>query len=107
MIQQVTDGVDALIMDDCDHVVMALRDIKSGEMVRYRDGQGIHEITALDAIPFGHKLAIEALNEGQEVRKYGETIGLASHAIMVGQHVHVHNIEGIRGRGDKAGKVAT
>ncbi|MGO4348626.1 UxaA family hydrolase [Paenibacillus sp. MCAF9] len=105
MKQQMTDDVDALIMDDRDHVVMALRDVEAEETIRYRDGEEIHEIKALDVIPFGHKLAIKALSEGQEVRKYGETIGRASMAILAGQHVHVHNIEGIRGRGDIAGKV--
>ncbi|MDQ8739231.1 UxaA family hydrolase [Paenibacillus sp. LHD-38] len=104
MIQEIAKGVDALIMDKRDHVATLLRDITSGETVRYRDDQGIHEITAIDAIPFGHKLAIDAIDAGQDVRKYGEIIGRSSSAIMVGQHVHVHNIEGIRGRGDKAGK---
>lgn len=107
MMQQVTDGVDALIMDDRDHVATALRDISPGESVSFRNGQGIHNITAIDSIPFGHKLAIVELAEGQELRKYGETIGLTSMAIMAGQHVHVHNIEGIRGRGDKAGEVTS
>ena len=33
--------------------------------------------------------------------KYGETVGLATEDIGAGQHVHVHNVEGIKGRGDK------
>ena len=33
--------------------------------------------------------------------KYGEIIGRATQDIAVGQHVHVHNLESCRGRGDK------
>lgn len=35
-----------------------------------------------------------------EVIKYGEIIGKASVEIRKGQHVHVHNLESLRGRGD-------
>jgi altronate dehydratase small subunit len=35
------------------------------------------------------------------VIKYGETIGLATSDISPGEHVHVHNVEGQRGRGDR------
>ncbi len=37
---------------------------------------------------------------GEEVRKYGEVIGLANAPISPGDHVHVHNVESQRGRGD-------
>ncbi|CAM4138058.1 UxaA family hydrolase [Paenibacillus alkaliterrae] len=107
MKQQIADGVDALIMDNRDHVATVLREIMSGDTVRYRDDHGIREITAIDLIPFGHKIAIEVLDTGDDVCKYGEIIGRACFAILVGQHVHVHNIEGIRGRGDRAGKAGT
>jgi len=33
--------------------------------------------------------------------KYGEPIGIATRDIRSGQHVHVHNLESARGRGDK------
>jgi altronate dehydratase small subunit len=36
------------------------------------------------------------------VRKYAEVIGLATEKIARGQHVHVHNVEGLKGRGDQA-----
>jgi altronate dehydratase small subunit len=37
--------------------------------------------------------------------KYGLSIGTASQNIKAGDHVHVHNVESNRGRGDKAAKV--
>jgi altronate dehydratase small subunit len=56
----------------------------------------------LEAIPFGHKVAIMDVPEGTYVCKYGEVIGRATAEIEAGRHVHVHNVEGIRGRGDQA-----
>ncbi|MDQ6598863.1 SAF domain-containing protein [Bacillus salipaludis] len=38
---------------------------------------------------------------GEDILKYGEVIGLATTDIEPGEHVHIHNLEGKRGRGDK------
>jgi altronate dehydratase small subunit len=95
-------GADALIVDPKDHVATALRDLKQGETVRLRTGEQAVQVIALDEIPFGHKIAIIAIAEGTSVCKYGEVIGRATSDIQSGQHVHVHNLEGIRGRGDQA-----
>jgi altronate dehydratase small subunit len=95
---------DALVMDQRDHVATALRELPAGETVRYRSRDGVERIEVLEPIPFGHKLAITKIESGTDVRKYGEVIGRSVTAIEPGQHVHVHNIEGIRGRGDKAHK---
>jgi altronate dehydratase small subunit len=51
-------------------------------------------------VPFGHKFALRDIAHGQEVIKYGERIGLATRVIRRGEHVHLHNVEGLRGRGD-------
>ena len=53
-----------------------------------------------EAIPFGHKVAIRNITAGEKIIKYGEVIGEATVDIMPGQHVHVHNLVGCRGRGD-------
>lgn len=97
-------GADALVMDERDHVATALRDMTAGETIRYRKGGQLETVTLLDPIPFGHKVAIEAVPAGTDVRKYGEVIGRSVTGIERGRHVHVHNIEGIRGRGDQAKK---
>ncbi len=54
----------------------------------------------LDDIPFGHKVAVRAIAAGDWVTKYGEKIGVASRSINPGEHVHTHNLESSRGRGD-------
>jgi altronate dehydratase small subunit len=56
----------------------------------------------LQPIPFGHKIALVDIEADQPVIKYGEVIGLATEKIARGQHVHVHNVEGLKGRGDQA-----
>ncbi len=50
-------------------------------------------ITALDPIPLGHKVALFDIEEGDDVIKYGEHIGRAVADIGKGRHLHVHNVK--------------
>jgi altronate dehydratase small subunit len=50
----------------------------------------------------GHKFALDPIAQGEPVRKYGVVIARAMAPIEAGQHVHVHNVESNRGRGDRA-----
>lgn len=50
-------------------------------------------ITALDAIPLGHKIALSDLSDGDTVTKYGHDIGRTVANISKGNHVHVHNLK--------------
>ena len=49
-------------------------------------------VEALDAVPFGHKVAARDIPAGEPVLKYSEAIGRASKEIKRGEHVHVHNV---------------
>jgi altronate hydrolase len=69
-------------------VAVALRPIVIGETLPV----GPATIIAIDAIPQGHKIAIEPHVAGAPVRKYGQPIGTAKIAIAVGEHVHTHNL---------------
>jgi altronate dehydratase small subunit len=53
-------------------------------------------------IPIGHKFAVRRIVG--EVIKYGEVIGEATVVIEPGEHVHVHNVKSLRGRGDLGSK---
>ncbi len=86
----------AIRMDEKDNVATALNDIAEGDEITI-DGQ---EMVARQSIPFGHKTAVVPINRGEEVIKYGEVIGRATADIQKGEHVHVHNTESLRGRGD-------
>ena len=75
--------------------------VQAGDMVTVRDKKGQQEeIVALNEIPYGHKIALRAIEKGEPIMKYGEKLGVASAAIAKGAHVHVHNLESVRGRGD-------
>ena len=58
-------------------------------------------VQARDEIPYGHKMATKPISKGDPVIKYGLSIGSALEDIQPGNHVHVHNVESNRGRGDK------
>jgi altronate dehydratase small subunit len=86
----------ALRLKDEDDVAVALRALAVGEAVRF----GPESIALRSEIPSGHKFATHPIALGTLIRKYGQVIGKASAAIATGEHVHVHNVEGTRGRGD-------
>ncbi|MDD3395020.1 MAG: altronate dehydratase family protein [Anaerotignum sp.] len=78
-----------IIVNSKDSVAVALCDIKKGEICRY----GALTVTAKDDIPFGHKLALFDVKEGENVIKYGSPIGHATQNIEKGAYLHVHNIK--------------
>ena len=88
----------ALVLHPDDNVATAVSALAPGEKISI-DATGI---TLLEPIPFGHKLALKDIRPGENIIKYGEVIGRATAAIKKGAHVHVHNVEGRRGRGDRA-----
>jgi len=50
-------------------------------------------LTALDAVPLGHKIAIDDIKTGDTVLKYGHDVGRAVAPVDKGRHVHVHNLK--------------
>ncbi len=89
-----------VVLNDADNVATSLVPLEAQSRIEVElDGES-RTITVLDAIPFGHKLAVRHLARGDDVLKYGEVIGRASEAIEPGRWVHVHNVESIRARGD-------
>jgi altronate dehydratase small subunit len=93
-------GLDAIVCHGDDTVATAVRELAADECVRVSVGGDTLMIGLAEAVPFGHKFALRDVAGGQEIIKYGETIGRATSAIRRGEHVHLHNVEGLRGRGD-------
>ena len=85
-----------LQLADNDNVLTCTSMIKKGQSL---DCAGF-TITAVNDIPVFHKIAKSYIKAGSGVYKYGEVIGIASRDIHQGEHVHVHNVESARGRGD-------
>jgi galactarate dehydratase len=82
-----TDTVSPVILlNAADDVVVTRRSLQPGT------ASGFNGITAGQLIGRGHKMAIRAIATGQEVRKYGQIIGLATQDIAPGDHVHLHNL---------------
>jgi altronate dehydratase small subunit len=92
------DGSSLRLHDD-DNVAVCLRRVPSGNEIVFENGS---RVTAVTEIPAGHKIALRPIARGEFVIKYGERMGRASTDIACGDHAHVHNIEGVRGRGDLA-----
>jgi altronate dehydratase small subunit len=96
-------GQALIVMAVGDDVATALRTLSPGEEIAYRiPGGGQGTVVVRQEIPFGHKIALRDIAQGSHVRKYGAVIGQATEAVATGHHVHVHNLAGIRGRGDLA-----
>ncbi|MBW2147237.1 MAG: hypothetical protein JRG73_06825 [Deltaproteobacteria bacterium] len=51
-------------------------------------------------VPFEHKIALVDLAHGEKIIKCGRPIGVAVRDISVGDHVHVHNVGGLRAMAD-------
>ena len=94
----------ALVLSEADNVATALEDIDPGTETSVRLGNQHDKIRVLERIPFGFKIALADIAQGTHVVKYGESIGVASVDIRMGQLVHIHNLEGARGRGDLSGE---
>lgn len=92
----------ALKVSDLDNVATVFAEgIVPGAEIEVRDKQGrLQMFKALDPIPYGHKIAVKEIEAGEQIIKYGEEIGVATMHIATGGHVHVHNLDSMRGRGD-------
>ena len=88
-----------LLMTRLDTVATAIEDLDAGESIEREEGT---TITINEPVNFGHKVALEGIEVGDPIRKYGEVIGRAVEVIDPGDWVHTHNVESTRGRGDRA-----
>ncbi|WP_121063792.1 UxaA family hydrolase [Chachezhania antarctica] len=80
-----TDQPYALRLHDADNVLVALRNVPAGTVLP-------GDVTAPDAIPAGHKIALRDIAAGENILKYGQIIGAATTDIATGAHVHVQNL---------------
>ena len=85
---------------------VVLESIAAGDHVTCNGERRDIEIVAQNDIAYGHKIALMDIAEGDTVLKYGLSIGSASRGIKAGDHVHTHNVESNRGRGDLAERIA-
>ena len=72
-------------INDKDNVAVALEELKKGEI--------IDNIKLLDDIPFGHKVLLNDLKNGENIIKYGNPIGHLTSDCKKGEHIHEHNLK--------------
>ena len=83
--------MDAIVLNPKDNVAVVLREIAPYESLQIGDGN----LTALERIPYGHKIAIRDVPKGGFIFKYGIPVGRAISDIPKGGHVHMHNVTSI------------
>jgi altronate hydrolase len=83
-------------LNDADNVAVARVDLDAGQSFVFGD----KTLTVREPIRSGHKLALESIEVGQSVLKYGQVIGVSTKSIQAGDHVHEHNIEMVRSQPD-------
>lgn len=88
--------VPALVISARDNVATALQPLEAGQVITL----GNESVTVAEPTPRGHKIALRLIRKGEDVVKYGNTIGTATDDILPGAHVHTHNLASGRGRGD-------
>ena len=93
---------DAIAIKSQDNVATAIQDINEGKTANVGVEDDVITVRVSQLIPFGHKLALRCIQSGENILKYGTVIGRATKKIQIGEHVHVHNVESTRGRGDLA-----
>ncbi|WP_439103850.1 UxaA family hydrolase [Celeribacter marinus] len=76
----------AIILHPSDNVAIAMADIGAGEEICSTG------VKTLQSTRQGHKVAVAPIAAGQNVIRYGQTIGQATVDIAVGEHVHVQNL---------------
>lgn len=89
-----------IIMDFQDNIGFVKQDVSKGQKIDIQCQEIKTLIHAKEDIPFGFKIALRDIRQGEKIYKFGEAIGIASVPIVKGEMVHVHNVEGLRGRGD-------
>lgn len=95
----------ALLLTPEDTVATVLQATAAGDDVEIvMHGATVSHVRAIEDIPYGFKICVKPMCKGATVVKYSHPIGIASADIPAGALVHVHNVEGNRGRGDLATK---
>lgn len=94
----------ALGLGPQDDVAIVVKPGQIGEICAISGSEIADAVTLIDAVPMSHKIALRDIATGEKIHKFGQPIGVAISDISQGEHVHVHNITGLRKglRGDQA-----
>jgi altronate hydrolase len=82
-------AIDCIKIHPADTVVIALGALAKGAMVATAG----ESFMVKEDVPKGHKIALRAIRQGEDIMKYGHVIGHATTAIEPGEWVHAHNMK--------------
>lgn len=77
-----------ILIHSTDNVVIALQSLNAGTVLDL----GNEQITLLDDVDKGSKIARHAMKSGDSVIKYGSPIGFLKADVNVGEWIHTHNL---------------
>lgn len=72
-----------------DNCVVLSQNVKKGDPLI----DGNNTITSTSDILLGHKIATTLIQPGEDIYKYGVSIGKANLLIKQGDHIHLHNLQ--------------
>ncbi|TFH35515.1 MAG: D-galactarate dehydratase [Dehalococcoidia bacterium] len=89
-------ALEAIMFNAADNTAVALMDLPNGRRIALKaDGQE-RNVTLIEPITYQHKFSVAPIKKGERVLKYGQVIGEATTDIKAGEHVHIHNMVGLR-----------
>jgi len=91
----------AVVLNPKDNVGVALVNLDSGTELDLKVNERVIKVRLTEPIHYQHKFAITHIDSGSKIIKYGEVIGEATKDIKPGQHVHIHNMVGLRAKAVK------
>ena len=86
--------IEAVMLNPGDNIGVALVNLKPRTEVKIY-GREVW-VTLAEPIPYQHKFSVKPIDSGKEIIKDGVVIGKATQDIERGQHVHTHNMTGLR-----------
>ncbi len=86
--------IEAVMLNPEDNIGVALVNFKPGAEVKIY-GREVW-VKMAEPIPYQHKFSVTRIGSGKEIIKDGVVIGKATQDIEQGQHVHTHNMTGLR-----------
>ncbi|MFN8449961.1 MAG: altronate dehydratase family protein [Anaerolineae bacterium] len=82
-------GSVALHLNPIDDVAIAKTPISPGVVLKR---EGAPDVVLNQFVASGHKFAVNDVETGAPLRRYGQIIGFATQPIRAGDHVHTHNL---------------
>jgi len=78
-----------VLLNKADNVFVCCKQLLAGSSITLEKA----DVAMTADITVGHKIARQAIAEGEKIIKYGVSIGSAVKDIAFGEHIHMHNMK--------------